>query len=144
MDLLNELTVSRAQGLFQRKTFVAKCQLTDVVGNCVYISGPAIGDTYQVTTAEPRDGATKMPAMGVIIEKTAPTDCVVQVGGEMKGVAGGLTPGKVVFVAVNGTLTHVIPTALVGQLAYIQSMGVAVSGDVVLVDPNFAIIKRRG
>lgn len=69
---------------------------------------------------------------------------MVQVTGEMEGVVTGLTPGKVVFIAVNGTLTHTIPTALVGQLAYIQSMGMALHTDVVLVLPDFSIIKRRG
>ena len=144
MELLNELTVARAQGLFQQKTFAANCLVTDIVGKCVYITGPDVAGVYQVSTAEPRDGATKMPAVGIIIEKSSATDCLVQVTGEMKGVVSGFSAGRPLFVAVDGSLTHVIPTALAGQYAYIQSMGVALTGNSLLVDPDISIIKRIG
>jgi hypothetical protein len=85
-----------------------------------------------------------MPAMGIIISKSAPTLCRVQVGGEMIGIVSGLTPGKVVFVSSSGTLEHTLVNPGVGQLAYIQSMGLALSTDRVLVMPDFSIIKRIG
>ena len=143
MELLNQLTVARAQGLFQQKTMLANCLSTDSAGKCVYITGPRSG-LYQVTTAEPQDGSTKMPAIGVIIQKPTSVTCEVQLSGELDGLLSGFTPGRVLFVAVDGSLTHTIPTAAVGQLAYIQSMGVALSDDVVLVMPDFSIIKRQG
>ena len=146
MDLLNQLSIARAVQLFPRTKFDASCLSTDAVGNCVYITGPASGDVYQVTTADPLNGAVKMPAMGIIISKPAPssTSCIVQAGGEMVGIVSGLTPGKVVFVDNGGTLTHTPITAPPSQLAYIQSMGIALSTDRVLVNPDYSIIKRLG
>jgi hypothetical protein len=144
MDLLNQLSIARAVSLFPRTKLEANCLSTDFVGHCVYITGPVAGELYQVTTADPLDGATKMPSLGIIISKSSPTQCVVQVAGEMNGVVTGLTPNKVVFVSSAGVLTHVPPTPPVGVLAYIQSMGIATSTDRVLVQPDFSIIKRLG
>ena len=144
MELLNQLSIPRALSLFPTNTVEANCLAPDAVGNCVYITGPKIADYYQVTTANPLDGAIKMPAVGVIIEKLSPTLCKVQVTGEMKGIVTGLTPGRVVYVSSAGTLSHSLASPAVGQLAYIQSMGVAGSSDVVLVVPDFSIIKRLG
>ena len=144
MDLLNQLSLARARALFQQKSIPAKCLSTDVVGKCVYISGPDISGVYQVSTADPLDGATKMPAFGIIISKSSATECQVQVSGELKGIFSSLTPGRVVFVAVGGSITQAIPTPPLSQLAYIQSMGVALTSNVVLVMPDFSIIKRQG
>ena len=144
MDLLNQLTIARAVSLFPRTKLDAYCLASDSVGNCVYITGPAAGDVYQVTTADPLNGAVKMPALGIIIAKSEPTRCFVQVSGEMNGIVSGLTPNKVVFVSSTGVLTHIPPTPPTGTLAYIQSMGIATSTDRVLVQPDFSIIKRLG
>jgi len=144
MDLLNQLSIARAFQLFPRTRFAATCLSSDAVGNCVYITGPASGDVYQVSTADPLNGALKMPAMGIIIEKPTPTTCRVQASGEMIGVVSGLTPGKVVFVYSDGTLNHLPVMPGVGELAYIQSMGIAISTDRVLVNPDYSIIKRLG
>ena len=62
----------------------------------------------------------------------------------MVGVVSGLTPGKVVFIDAVGKLIHVPISAGAGQFAYIQSMGIALSTDRVLVNPDFSIIKRLG
>lgn len=144
MELLNHLSIPRALSLFPTNEIEANCLSSDAVGNCVYITGPRIGGYYQVATADPHNGAVKMPAIGVVKTKLSPTLCKVQVTGLMEGVATGLTPGRVVFVSSTGTITHNIATPAVGQLAYIQSMGVAFSSDVVMIIPDFSIIKRVG
>ena len=144
MDLLNQLSLARARALFQQKYIPAKCLSTDAVGKCVYISGPDVAGTYQVSTADPLDGSSKMPAFGIIISKSSATECLVQVTGELKGLITSLVPGRVVFVAADGSITQTIPTAPLSQLAYIQSMGVALTSDVLLVMPDFSIIKRQG
>lgn len=144
MELLNQLSIPRALSLFPTNTVEANCLSSDAVADCVYITGSKIGDYYQVTKADPHNGVVKMPAIGVIIEKMSPTLCRVQVTGEMEGIVTGLTPGRVVFVSSTGTLTHSLAVPGAGQLAYIQSMGVAASTDVVLVVPDFSIIKRVG
>lgn len=144
MDLLNALSLAKAASLFPRSKVSAVCLASDAVGNAVFITGPAIGGIYQVSKADPLDGPSKMPAFGVIIFKATTTTCRVQVSGEMIGVVSSLTPGKVVFVSAAGTLAHSIATPGAGQLAYIQSMGLVLSSDIVLLRPDFQIIKRRG
>jgi hypothetical protein len=114
------------------------------VGHCVHITGAKVGDLYQVTKADPLDGPAKMPSIGIIVEKLDATTCKVQVTGALEGVVTGLTPGKVVFVSSAGTLDHTIATPGVGSYAYIQSMGIALDIDVLLVMPDFSIIKRLG
>lgn len=147
MDLLNELSIARAGRITSRTLIVdATCLSTDVVGNCVYITGPSAGDVYQVSTADPLDGTNKMPAVGIIVLKPTPTDttCQVQLWGEMVDVVSGLTPMKPLFVSSSGALSHIIATPGFGQKAYIQSMGVALSTDRMFVTPDFSIIKRIG
>lgn len=144
MELLNQLSIPRALSLFPTNVVEANCLSSDAVGNCVRITGPQIGDYYQVETVDVHNGETKMPAVGVVVEKLSPTLCKVQVTGLMKGVASGLTPGQVLFISSTGTLTHGVATPLAGQKAYIQSMGIAFSSDVVLVVPDFSIKKRVG
>lgn len=142
MELLNPLSVSRASALYSPNNITANCLSSDEVGKCVRITGPATGDVYQVTTAAPLDGGGTMPAVGVIIRKVSTTTCTVQVDGLVEGVFSGLTPGKVLFVSEEGGLEHTPMTPPTGWTAYIQSMGVALSTEVVLLKPNFSIIKR--
>lgn len=142
MDVLNPLTIPRGDLRYLRKVFPAKCQPTDVVGNCVYVSGPEVAGSYQVTTADPAD-ITKMPAVGVI-ESISGTDCMVHVLGELPNTYTGLTPGKVLFVGSDGRLSESIPAPVLGGYAFVQSMGAALSAGVVLMLPSFNLTKRIG
>ena len=144
MRLLNQLSIPRALSLFPTRALDANCQASDAVGDCVYITGAKVGELYQVTKADPLDGATKMPAIGILVEKLDSVTCKVQVTGTLEGVVSGLTPGKVVFVSSSGVVGHTLATPGPGSYAYIQSMGVALDTGAILVIPDFSIIKRVG
>ena len=142
MHLLNPLSVARGQALFPERELSANCLAGDAVGKCAYVTGPMIADRYQVTTCLPTD-SDKIPAVGVIVEKTSPTECQVQVFGVTDSVSG-LTPGRAYFVGLNGSLVLLPPTPAPSSFAYIQPMGVALSTDRFLVSPSLSITKRIG
>jgi len=143
MALLNALSVPRGLATFPRKWLKANCLATDVVGDCVYVTGDTIGGFYQVTRADPHD-QTKMPSIGVIISKKNPTECRVQFIGEVLGVYTSLTPRGTLFVGSDGRLSHSPPVPLPGGYAFVQPMGSAVSHHVVVMLPSLALTKTIG
>jgi len=118
----------------------ASCQVSDAVGNCVYIAGDIVGGLHQVTTCDPTD-FSKMPAIGVIIEKSSLTRCTVLRLGELEGYSG-LTLRKVMFVALDGTLQEGPPVPSVGSHVFVQRVGSVIDDSKVYVVPNFHLVKR--
>ena len=139
----NVLSIPRALYLFQRKRIPALCTVADTVGKCVHISGDVAGKNYQVRTANPSTIAT-MPAVGVIVSKKSDTECLVFVFGEMIDTYSGLTPGRVMFVGDDGSLVAIPPVPPLGGAVFIQSMGVTYGSSVIMVDPNFSMVRRIG
>ena len=143
MRLGNDLSIPRALYLFQKKRVHALCSAADTVGKCVHISDDSIGDDYQVRTADPGDIGT-MPAIGVIVSKSSPTECLVFVLGEMKDTYSGLTPGRVMFVGDDGSLVEVPPVPPLGGSVFVQTMGATFGSDTVMLNPSFSMVKRIG
>jgi hypothetical protein len=139
MELLNPFSAARA-ALFEESIVSANCLSSDTIGRAVFISGDDISGVFQVETMDPQDGS-KVPAIGIIISKSSPTDCQVQLFGQMKGIVTGLTPGKAIFVALDGSLSH-SPPAPVLTIAYVQPIGIAMADDTVFVSPSLSITKR--
>jgi len=129
--LLNQLSVPRANFLYVRKKLSATCQATDAVGHCVYFDGDIASDLYSVTKADPAV-PTKMPAIGVIIEKPTATTCVVQTGGRLPGIVTGFTAGDIAYVGTDGFLTQTPPGT------YPQVMGVASDDEEILLSPEYS------
>lgn len=142
-SLSNVLSIPRGLRLFARKTYPADCLTTDVVGDCVYITSDAVAGKYQVSKVDPSDGE-KMPCAGVITSKPTVTTCIVQWLGEIQGIATGLTPRVPVLVGDSGQLSQNPPDPPSGEVRYVQTMGVALSSDVVLLTPEMLMVKRRG
>jgi hypothetical protein len=95
-----------------------------------------VGDRYSVDTAD-ISGLSGMPAIGICIDKASPTLAMVQLRGEVKGVFTGLTPGKVYFVATSGGITATPPAPTMGSpRIYHQAVGVALSSDVLMLEPD--------
>jgi hypothetical protein len=128
VEFLNPLSLSRALALFPEKRLEGICLATDQVFDCVYIRGDLDpSGKYRVGKADPY--GLKMPAVGVITEKTSPTECVFQWIGELGGFPG-LISGKTLWVGLDGKLTHTMPSSP----AYQQCMGAAVSSTTVLLN----------
>ena len=109
----------------------AFCFSTDAVGDFVYIMGNKVGVNYQVTKVD-IDTTSKMPAVGVIISKSSPTDCVVQVAGVVRGLYSGLVYNKRQFIGSDSRPA----TAFVRPLSnfrLVQVLGIAISSDEILL-----------
>jgi len=143
MELLNPLSIARSLELFPGKAFKATCPALLIAGKCVYISGPKVGEYYQVDRADPAD-ILKMPAIGVVIEKADSTHCTVQCLGEVSGIYTGLTIPRPLFVSSSGDLTASPPDPLPSGYVMAQVMGAAMSAADVLLCPNFFMTKRIG
>jgi len=108
--------------------------LTDQVGDAVYIRGQANG-YYKVARADV-GLYSKMPAIGILIQKWGFTDALVQLWGEIKNIYTGLSPGRTYFIDSAGRPTLVPPDpATTGGRAYLQVIGVALDVGVLLVKP---------
>lgn len=128
-ELLNELSTPRALRIFQRKRVPITCLSSDAVGNCVSISGNAVGNTYQVCTADPST-SVKMPAVGVLISKTSPTSGTVQIFGELRDIYTGLSHGQLLYVGADSRLTHTRPSS-----GIVQCIGEAFDSSIAFIWP---------
>jgi len=135
---INAASVPRSERILGR----ANCLASDLVGDCVRITGPKVSNRYQVTKVDPTSSGEDQ-AVGVITRKYDPTTCVVQFHGPMSGVYTGLTPGKRYWIDSTARLTLAVATPAIGGVYYLQMMGVATDGDEILVDPHMPM-KRRG
>lgn len=125
-----------------RFVFEAECLSTDAVGDCVQARVPN-GGIYHVTKVDPWD-ETKMPSAGIIISKSDLTHCVVQFGGVVDGVYGGLTVRKPLFIDDGGGLTQTLPTPGPGQSFFVQGMGSAIDDTAFVLNPGPILIRNRG
>lgn len=142
-DLSNVLSIPRSLRFFARKTFEADCLVTDSAGDCVYVTADTVGGRYQISRCDPSD-FNMMPSAGVITSKPTTTTCVVQWLGELQGVVSGFTPRLPVLVGETGQLSQTPPDPPTGEVRYVQTMGVALASDVVLLSPEILMVKRRG
>jgi len=120
------------------------CLATDVVGDLVHIRA-AGGTPYKVERADPLD-ASKMPAVGVLVSKSAPTTGMMQVVGDVLAVYSGLIPGKRYFVGLDGRpqLPSAFPSLLPGERLQVQTIGVAPTTGVLLLSGSVNYVVRVG
>lgn len=120
----------------------AECLMSDSVGNVVYIRDDLSAGRYSVETADPAS-FSKMPAIGMIIGKSSDTLCTIQFRGEISGIYSGLTPGELLFVGDTGALVSSMPTPTPSVKKFAQIMGVALASNIVGLDPDFTLTRRR-
>lgn len=116
----------------------ADCAAGDLQGNTVYVTADVISGRYQVTTADYTDW-DKLPGVGVIIEKSGPTECKVQLRGLVEGLFNGLLPGRPYFLGADGRPSLTVTSA---PATYIQRLGVALGSQVLFLEPNYHLTKR--
>jgi hypothetical protein len=104
----------------------ATCQATDTVGDAVYVSGNKVAGRYPVTKVDV-DDIGKMPAVGVIVEKYAATECAVQIGGVVADIYTGLTPNAVLFIGTDSRLTETRPARPGSGSRLLQTIAQALS-----------------
>jgi hypothetical protein len=118
------------------------CMLTDQIGDVVYIRGDMNG-YYKVARVDVTL-SSKIPAIGIIVQKWGFTNALVQITGELKGIYTGLTAGKTYFVGTNGRPNITPPSPSFGGRAYVQPIGVALDQGVLLVRPAENLTIRIG
>ena len=116
--------------------FEAVCQASDQPLDLVRIAGPSVGGVYNVTKVDITD-RTKVPAIGIILDKPTSTTCFVQTKGEVDIV--GLIPGKKYFVGIDARVTSIQPAPDPGQIACAQIIGIALDVSKLLLEPSFNV-----
>jgi hypothetical protein len=121
--------------------FVANCLAADDVEHCVYITGAEVISIPQVATVDITKLA-KMPAVGMIVEKSSPTDCIVQVLGETSLIT--TTPGLRHFIGFDGKPTATVPVAAPGGTAILQVIGMAIGSSRLLLRVDQQMVLTYG
>lgn len=124
------VTVRRREGTSYAE---AECAALDEVGDVVYISGDEVGGLLQVAKIN-IDVSPAQHSIGVIVLKMTSTRCFVQLGGELRGVYSGLTPGRRLFVDECSRLSHVVPNSPSVGVRLLQAMGTALTSNAVLLE----------
>jgi len=113
----------------------ADCLATDEVGHFVYITGDEVAtNVFQVTRVDVEDSST-MPALGVILEKSTPTRCIVMTWGIVPGT--GLTAGARYWVGADAKISAAHPPRVPGELVVAQVAGIALSTTKLLIRPEY-------
>jgi hypothetical protein len=124
-------------------TFDALCLSTDQLGDVVYISGDKIGSYYQVAKVDITT-TTKMPAIGIIVQKLTSTTCVVMYSGEVTGLYTGMTPGETMFANSSSQLSETPPGAPTTGIVAVQAIAYSLSSDTIVVKPELPTIRVSG
>lgn len=121
-------------GTLRTDSFLATCLASDAVGHAVRISGDMAAGLYQVTRVDiDATDLDEARAIGVIAAKADSTTCTVQTAGVLSGVLSGLTPGKVLYVATDATLSETPPPRPATGKRLIQSIAYAISSEVAVI-----------
>lgn len=120
-----------------------RCLATDSVGHAVRVTGDRIDGLYQVTKVDIDAAApSEAKGFGIISAKSDATTCIVQTSGPMSGVLSGLTPGRLLFVDTDATLTATPPPRPSSGERTIQALAYAVASDVAVIAPQVALRVR--
>lgn len=115
--------------------FQADCLASDVIGHFVYVTGPSVSSVPQVNKVDIRVQG-RFPAVGMILEKSSFTRCLVVVFGEVAVSPAVLVPGKTYWIGLDGKLTATFPAAGVGECVATQVLGYAIDTGRLLINPE--------
>lgn len=118
-------------------TFEADCLSGDALGDIVYRSSATAVEKCDISNA------SKMPAIGIIVEKPSSTRCKVRTLGTAN-VYTALNIGKAFFVGSDARPSLTRPTPGIGQLAYLQGIGKSSNATTVIVSPDNYMTVIRG
>jgi len=128
---VNAASVPRSERILGRAT----CLATDAVGDCVRIRAAKVGNVFQVEKVDISTPGSP-PAVAVVLKKDSPTNAIVHFHGPLRGVYTGLSPGIIYLVGVDGRPAKSGDANYpVAGADYFQQIGVATSGDELLVIP---------
>jgi hypothetical protein len=128
---VNAASVPRSERILGR----ANCLVADAVGDCVRITGPKIGNRFQVTKVDIGVPGQHL-AVGIIVKKFDPTMCVVHFHGPLRNVYLTLSPGRAYLVGTDSKVAKAGDVNYpVSGSDFFQQIGVATSTNELLVIP---------
>jgi hypothetical protein len=130
--------------LLKGRTFLADCQPTDIVGNCVIVTGPAVLGMPQVTKVDIKTTGLTQASIGIIAEKSSATRCLVMSFGELAVLPALLIPGKHYWIGDDSNPTSVLPVPDPGQKIACQIIGSAIDTGRLLINPERRPTIRSG
>lgn len=116
----------------QAEFVIADCLATNAVGDMVRVYADEVAGVYQVMDLDILSTDWHLP-VGMITRKLSSTRCAVQVGGEVKGIYTGLTPGKPLFINTASRLQHAVPSHPATGVTWIHPAAQALSSSTVLL-----------
>lgn len=134
MYLSNPLSTWLADSRYRKLRKYVVCLPGDSVGDFVCIRGSIINSKWQVEKADPGN-SLKMPAIGVLINKTSSTEGEIQLIDEIHGIFTGLAIGKIYYVGYTSP-SVVIPTIGINGYSWIQHIGYAIDSNVLFLTGN--------
>jgi hypothetical protein len=136
----NQVTVTvEGGGNAQSFNFLANCPSTMSIGDLAYISGSMSNGIYQVDKVDITN-YNKMPAIGIVTDKSASTVCSVMTLGTFNSVD--LTPGTKYYVGINGRIASSPPSAQNNNTPlFIQIVGIGMDTTKLLFQPSFNVSK---
>lgn len=116
----------------QAEFVIADCLVTNAVGDMVRVYADEVAGVYQVMELDILNNDWQLP-VGMITRKLTTTRCAVQIGGEVKGVYAGLTPGKQLFINGASRLQHAVPSHPIAGVTWVHPAAMALSASTVLL-----------
>ena len=134
------MSLNASFGYSRNEVRRAECTTAESVGDFVCIVADPPNGHDLVGKADPSDFG-KMLAVGVIISKSSPTECLVQWLGETPNIFTGLSSGEVYFVGADSKIAEdpPIPTSVP---LFTQFMGVATAPTRLYLRPNDHMVRR--
>lgn len=116
------------------------CLTSDAIGDPMCIRGDRVNGKWRVQKADALDGS-KMPAVGILIDKTTPTVGKMQMTGPIRDIFTGLNPGKSYHVnSPSFTVAPPVPGMLGYSMA--QILGYAAASDILVLTGNILMTRR--
>lgn len=122
-----------------RLSFDATCTSAEAVGDLVVVTG-----TLKKVSRATMALLASTPVVGVVISKASSTTAVVQVGGVVRNIYSGLTPGATYFVGADGRPSSTLPTGTLGTELYVQHIGTAIDSTTLAFQPKNDIYTIHG
>jgi hypothetical protein len=118
----------------------AECTAAEGVGDFVCIAGDPPNGLDVVAKADPTD-FNKMPAVGVVIAKSAPTECLVQWMGETPNIFSGLASGEIYFLGADSKIAETPPEPTTVKM-FVQPVAVATAPTRAYIKAETNLVRR--
>ncbi|RLC88636.1 MAG: hypothetical protein DRJ03_01820 [Chloroflexi bacterium] len=134
------MSLNASFGYSRNEVRRAECTAAEGVGDFVCVAGDPPNGHDVVAKADPAD-FNKMPAVGVVVSKSTPIECLVQWFGETPSIFTGLASGEIYFVGSDAKIAEEPPTPTTVPL-FTQFMGVATAPTRLFLRPNDHMVRR--